>query len=40
MKSNDWKELTKEKFDSLFKDSAVQRCGYEQIIRNIKASKL
>ena len=40
MKSNDWKELTKEKFNSLFKDSAVQRCGYEQIIRNIKASKL
>lgn len=40
MKSNDWKELTKEKFNSLFKDSAVQRCGYEQLTRNIKASKL
>jgi epoxyqueuosine reductase len=40
MKSNDWKELTKEKFDNLFKDSAVQRCGYEQLMRNIKASKI
>jgi epoxyqueuosine reductase len=40
MKNDDWKSLTKEKFDSLFKDSAVQRCGYEQLMRNIKASKL
>ena len=40
MKSNNWKELTKEKFDNLFKDSAVQRCGYEQLMRNIKASKI
>ena len=40
MKNNDWKELTKEKFDNLFKESAVQRCGYEQLMRNIKASKL
>ena len=40
MKKDDWKSLTKEKFDSLFKDSAVQRCGYEQLMRNIKASKL
>ena len=39
MKSNDWKNLTKEKFDILFKDSAVQRCGYEQLMRNIKASE-
>lgn len=40
MKIDDWKSLTKEKFDALFKDSAVQRCGYEQFMRNIKASKL
>lgn len=40
MQSDDWKKLTKEKFDNLFKDSAVQRCGYEQLMRNIKVSKL
>ena len=36
MSVSDWKVLTKEKFDTLFKDSAVQRCGYEQLMRNIK----
>ena len=40
MEGNDWRELTKEKFDTLFKESAVQRCGYEQLMRNIKASEL
>lgn len=39
MQNNDWESLTKEQFDNLFKDSAVQRCGYEQLMRNIKASK-
>ncbi len=38
MQKADWEGLTKEQFDSLFKDSAVQRCGYEQLMRNIKAS--
>ena len=36
MSVSDWRVLTKEKFDTLFKDSAVQRCGYEQLMRNIK----
>lgn len=40
MNGEGWKNLTKEKFDKLFKDSAVQRCGYEQLMRNIKVSKL
>lgn len=39
MKTADWKELTKEKYDTLFADSAVERCGYEQLMRNIKAIK-
>ena len=37
MSESNWKELTKEKFDTLFKDSAVKRCGYEQFMRNIEA---
>ncbi len=36
MKRENWCCLTKEKFDQLFKDSAVQRCGYQQLMRNIK----
>lgn len=39
MKREDWLQLTKEKYDSLFKDSAVERCGYGQLVRNIKALK-
>ena len=36
MREDDWKNLTKEKFDELFKHSAVQRAGYEGLKRNIK----
>ena len=32
---NDWKSLSKEDFDALFKHSAVQRAGYEGLKRNI-----
>ena len=32
---NDWKRLSKEDFDALFKHSAVQRAGYEGLKRNI-----
>lgn len=39
MKSNDWHTLTKEKYDRLFAESAVERCGYEQLSRNIAAIK-
>ena len=30
-----WRSLTKEEYDILFKRSAVERCGYEQLMRNI-----
>ena len=32
-----WKKLTKEQYNTLFKESAVERCGYEQLMRNIRA---
>ncbi|MBR4849132.1 MAG: tRNA epoxyqueuosine(34) reductase QueG [Bacteroidaceae bacterium] len=34
-----WKKLTKEDYNTLFKKSAVERCGYEQLMRNISAMK-
>lgn len=39
MDINKWKELTKEQYDTLFAKSAVERCGYEQLMRNISAIK-
>ncbi|MBQ4039369.1 MAG: tRNA epoxyqueuosine(34) reductase QueG [Bacteroidaceae bacterium] len=36
MHKDDWLNLTKEKFEALFKESAVQRCGYLQFMRNIR----
>ena len=35
MKKNDWKNLTKADFDTLFKHSAMQRAGFEGLKRNI-----
>lgn len=35
MHDEDWKNLSKEDFDALFKHSAVQRAGYEGLKRNI-----
>ena len=35
MRDEDWKNLSKEDFDALFKLSAVQRAGYEGLKRNI-----
>ena len=35
MREDDWKSLTKDDFDALFKHSAVQRAGYEGLKRNI-----
>ena len=32
-----WNRLTKEQYKSLFTKSAVERCGYEQLMRNISA---
>ena len=36
MRENDWKNLTKADFDTLFKHSAVQRAGFEGLKRNIE----
>jgi epoxyqueuosine reductase len=39
MDINKWKKLTREQYDTLFAKSAVERCGYEQLMRNISAIK-
>ena len=39
MDSTKWQVLTKEEYDSLFAHSAVERCGYEQLMRNIRETK-
>lgn len=36
MTEDKWVALTKPQYKSLFKHSAVERCGYEQLMRNIK----
>jgi len=35
MSQKDWKELTKEKFNKLFKRTALERTSYKRLIRNI-----
>ena len=35
MSKKDWKELTKETFDIIFKDSAIKRCKFDGLKRNI-----
>ena len=37
MTREQWYTLTKEEYDTLFANSAVERCGYEQLMRNIAA---
>lgn len=37
MTSDKWGTLTKEQYSALFAGSAVERCGYEQLVRNITA---
>jgi len=36
MQEGDWKSLSKDEFEALFKHSAVQRAGYEGLKRNIE----
>lgn len=36
MKKQEWLHLDKEKFNSLFSNSAIQRAGFEGLVRNIK----
>lgn len=37
MTDEEWGTLTKEQYETLFTGSAVERCGYEQLVRNITA---
>ena len=39
MNAEKWRTLTKEQYNVLFSGSAVERCGYEQLMRNIKECK-
>ena len=39
MTESKWHSLTKDEYDTLFAESAVQRCGYEHLVRNIAAMK-
>ena len=39
MTKEKWQALTKEQYGILFSRSAVERCGYEQLMRNIKECK-
>lgn len=39
MTAERWQTLTEEEYKSLFAESAVERCGYEQLVRNIKAGR-
>lgn len=39
MEKEDWEALTKEKYEELFGNSAVERCGYELLKRNLAAVK-
>ena len=36
-KIEEWQALTNEEYRMIFSDSAVERCGYEQLMRNIRA---
>ena len=36
MREDDWKSLSKDEFEALFKHSAMQRAGYEGLKRNIE----
>jgi epoxyqueuosine reductase len=40
MTKEDWENLTEEKFNQLFSESAVRRTKYEGLIRNIRANHL
>lgn len=39
MDESDWKGLTEERYKELFGNSAVERCGYGQLMRNINSLK-
>ena len=35
-REKDWLQLTREQFETLFKDSSIHRIGYEQLMKNIR----
>ena len=37
--TDDWDNLTRERYKQLFKDSAMERAGYEGLMRNIESAK-
>ena len=39
MNNEDWLSLTEERYDKIFGNSAVERAGYKQLVRNILALK-
>lgn len=39
MTAERWQALSEKEYKSLFAESAVERCGYEQLVRNIKAGR-
>ncbi len=39
MNDERWRSLTEEQYNTLFKESAVERAGYAQLMRNIEATK-
>lgn len=39
MRWEDWENLTEQQYNEIFAGSAVERCGYAQLKRNIKARK-
>ena len=39
MSDEEWFTLSEEKYNSLFKESAVERAGYAQLVRNINEIK-
>ena len=40
MQPDDWRRLTQEQYNELFRESAVQRCGYTRLMRNIEAGEI
>ena len=39
MRKKDWQSLSKEKFNSLFKNSSIKRTGYDKIMSTIRVTK-
>lgn len=39
MTAERWQALSEKEYKSLFAESAVERCGYEQLVRNIRARR-